>query len=93
MAGTLKEQLNSITPALQEMQMRKEVRVKQFMEVQTEIHRIASEIAGRLGNEVVTVNEEDLSLKKLEEFQSELQRLKREKVHMPSSLDDKHVLS
>ncbi|VAI86464.1 unnamed protein product [Triticum turgidum subsp. durum] len=79
MNGTLKEQLNSITPALQEMQMKKEARLKQFTEVQTEVQRIASEIAGRSENEVVTVNEDDLSLKKLEEHQSELQRLKREK--------------
>lgn len=55
--------------------------MKQFMEVRTEIHRIASEIAGRLGNEAVAVDEEDLSLKRLQEFQSELQRLKREKVY------------
>jgi Ase1/PRC1/MAP65 family protein len=81
MTGTLKEQLNAITPALQEMQMRKEARVKQFMEIQTEIQRIASEIAGRTGNEAITVNEEDLSLKKLEEYQNQLQRLKREKVY------------
>jgi protein regulator of cytokinesis 1 len=81
MSGSLKEQLNSITPALQEMQMRKETRLKQFIEVQTEVQRIASEIAGRSENEDVTVNEEDLSLKKLEDHQNELQRLKREKVH------------
>jgi protein regulator of cytokinesis 1 len=81
MSGSLKEQLNSITPALQEMQMRKETRLKQFIEVQTEVQRIASEIAGHSENEDVTVNEEDLSLKKLEDHQNELQRLKREKVH------------
>jgi protein regulator of cytokinesis 1 len=81
MNGSLKEQLNSITPALQEMQMRKEARLKQFIEVQTEVQRIASEIAARSENEDVTVNEEDLSLKKLEDHQNELQRLKREKVH------------
>ncbi|CAO2202671.1 unnamed protein product [Urochloa humidicola] len=92
MAGTLKEQLNSITPALQEMQMRKEARLKQFMDVQTEIQRIASEIAGRLGNQAVTVNEEDLSLKKLEEFQSELQRLKREKSDRLCKVEEYKVL-
>ncbi|RLN04357.1 hypothetical protein C2845_PM13G23590 [Panicum miliaceum] len=92
MAGTLKEKLNSITPALQEMQMRKEARVKQFMEVQTEIQRIASEIAGRLGAEAVTVNEEDLSLKKLEEFQSELQRMKREKSDRLCKVEEYKVL-
>uniref|UniRef100_A0A0A9CGK6 Uncharacterized protein n=1 Tax=Arundo donax TaxID=35708 RepID=A0A0A9CGK6_ARUDO len=92
MTGTLKEQLNSITPALQEMQMRKEARVKQFKEVQTEIQRIASEIAGRLENEAVTVNEEDLSLKKLEEYQSELQRLKREKSDRLCKVEEYKVL-
>lgn len=81
--GTLKEQLNSITPALQEMQLRKEARLKRFKEVQEEIHKIASEIAGKLDNqtEIVVVNEGNLSMKKLDEFQNELQRLKKEKVY------------
>lgn len=92
MTGALKEQLNSITPALQEMQMRKEARLKQFMEVQTEVQRIASEIAGRSDNEAVTVNEEDLSLKKLEEHQSELQRLKREKGDRLCKVEEYKVL-
>ncbi|CAM0911868.1 unnamed protein product [Alopecurus aequalis] len=92
MNGSLKEQLNSITPALQEMQMRKEARLKQFIEVQTEVQRIASEIAGRSENEVVTVNEEDLSLKKLEERQSELQRLKREKGDRLCKVEEYKVL-
>lgn len=80
LTGTLKEQLDSITPALQEMQMRKEERVRQFREVQTEIQKIASEIAGRSVCETVAVNEGDLSLKKLEDYHNELQRLKKEKV-------------
>uniref|UniRef100_A0ACD5ZWT6 Uncharacterized protein n=1 Tax=Avena sativa TaxID=4498 RepID=A0ACD5ZWT6_AVESA len=92
MNGNLKEQLNSITPALQEMQMRKEARLKQFTEVQTEVQRIASEIAGRSENEVVTVNEDDLSLKKLEEHQSELQRLKREKGDRLCKVEEYKVL-
>ncbi|KAG8048054.1 hypothetical protein GUJ93_ZPchr0008g13067 [Zizania palustris] len=92
MTGTLREQLNSITPALQEMQMRKEARLKQFMEVQTEIQRIASEIAGCPENEVITVNQEDLSLKKLDEHQSELQRLKREKSDRLCKVEEYKVL-
>uniref|UniRef100_A0A0E0E0V8 65-kDa microtubule-associated protein 8 n=1 Tax=Oryza meridionalis TaxID=40149 RepID=A0A0E0E0V8_9ORYZ len=92
MTGTLKEQLNSITPALQEMQMRKEARLKQFIEVQTEIQRITSEIAGRPENEAITVNQEDLSLKKLEEHQSELQRLKREKSDRLCKVEEYKVL-
>ncbi|XP_057776952.1 65-kDa microtubule-associated protein 8 [Salvia miltiorrhiza] len=83
MAGTLKEQLNSITPALREMQLRKEERVKQFRVVQGQIHKISAEIAGRTeykdSTSPVCVNENDLSLKKLEEFQNELQRLHSEK--------------
>nr|XP_010926701.1 65-kDa microtubule-associated protein 8 isoform X2 [Elaeis guineensis] len=79
LTGTLKEQLDSITPALREMQLRKEVRMNQFQEVQTQIQRISSEIAGHSEYDSVVVNEGDLSLKKLEEHQHELQRLRKEK--------------
>ncbi|CAA0825672.1 65-kDa microtubule-associated protein 8 [Striga hermonthica] len=82
MAGTLKEQLNSITPALREMQLRKEERVKQFRVVQGQIHKISAEIAGCTeynDTSSCSVNENDLSLKKLEEYQNELQRLHSEK--------------
>lgn len=84
MAGTLKEQLESIAPALREMRIRKEERVKQFRAVQGQIQKISAEIAGQseyndsLSN--VLPNGNDLSLKKLEEFQNELQRLQNEKV-------------
>ncbi|XP_038979275.1 65-kDa microtubule-associated protein 8-like [Phoenix dactylifera] len=79
LTGTLKEQLDSITPALREMQMRKEIRMNQFREVQTQIQRISSEIAGHSEYDSVVVNEGDLSLKKLEEYQHEFQRLHKEK--------------
>ncbi|XP_073000054.1 65-kDa microtubule-associated protein 8 isoform X1 [Typha latifolia] len=79
LTGTLKEQLDSITPALQEMQMRKEERLRQFREVQTEIQKISSEISGESPRKNVAVNEADLSLKKLVEYQNELQRLLKEK--------------
>lgn len=84
MTGTLKEQLDSITPALREMQLRKEERVKQFQAVQNQIRRISAEIAGQSQCDEqpskITVNENDLSQKKLEEYQTELQRLHKEKV-------------
>lgn len=83
MSGTLKEQLNSITPALREMQLRKEERVKQFRAVQAQIQKNSAEIAGRSEytdtSSTVVVNESDLSLKKLEEYQNELHRLHNEK--------------
>lgn len=80
LTGTLKEQLDTITPALQEMQLRIDVRVNQFKEVQDQIQKISSEIEGHSDHDIVIVNEADLSLKKLEEYQNELQRLHREKV-------------
>ncbi|MBA0556495.1 hypothetical protein Golob_026591 [Gossypium lobatum] len=83
MSGTIKQQLDSITPALQEMRLRKEERVNQFRAVQGQIQKISAEIAGQSEYDDsitnVKVNENDLSLKKLEEYQNELQRLHNEK--------------
>ncbi|CAK7336179.1 unnamed protein product [Dovyalis caffra] len=83
MSGTLKEQLDAITPALREMRLRKEERVNQFRSVQGQIQKISAEIAGQsVYDDSITnvmVNENDLSLKKLEEYQIELQRLHNEK--------------
>jgi hypothetical protein len=83
-SGTLKEQLDAITPALREMRLRKEERVNQFRSVQGQIQKISAEIAGQsVYDDPITnvkVNENDLSLKKLEEYQIELQRLHNEKV-------------
>ncbi|CAN1794579.1 65-kDa microtubule-associated protein 8 [Linum perenne] len=67
------------------MRLRKEDRLSQFRAVQGQIQRISAEIAGQSVYDVdsitnVTVNENDLSMKKLEEYQSELQRLHKEKV-------------
>ena len=80
----MKEQLDSITPALREMQLRKQERVKQLQTVQSHIQKISSEIAGKSecddSSSRIVVNENDLSLKKLEEYQIELQRLHNEKV-------------
>ncbi|KAJ6703135.1 PROTEIN REGULATOR OF CYTOKINESIS 1 PRC1-RELATED [Salix viminalis] len=83
MSGTLKEQLDAITPALREMRLRKEQRMNQFRSVQGQIQKICAEIAGQsVYDDSITnviVNENDLSLKKLDEYQIELQRLCNEK--------------
>lgn len=83
MSGTIKQQLDSITPALREMRLRKEERVNQFQAVQGQIQKISAEIAGQSEYDdsitSVKVNENDLSLKKLEEYQNDLQRLHNEK--------------
>nr|GMC56220.1 65-kDa microtubule-associated protein 8 [Ipomoea batatas]GMD16550.1 65-kDa microtubule-associated protein 8 [Ipomoea batatas]GMD86098.1 65-kDa microtubule-associated protein 8 [Ipomoea batatas]GME09707.1 65-kDa microtubule-associated protein 8 [Ipomoea batatas] len=91
MSGTLKEQLDSITPALREMRLRKDERVRQFRTVQGQIHKISAEIAGQPefndSSSNVKVNENDLSLKKLEEYQNELQRLQNEKIERLQKVD------
>ncbi|KAL8161712.1 hypothetical protein V2J09_013201 [Rumex salicifolius] len=82
-AGTLKQQLESITPALREMRLRKQERMNQFRAVQGQTLKISAEIEGRSEHDdsasTLMVNENDLSLKKLEECQAELKRLQNEK--------------
>ncbi|XAR67414.1 hypothetical protein NMG60_11002166 [Bertholletia excelsa] len=79
-SGTIKEQLAAIAPALEKLWKQKEERVKEFFDVQAQIQKICGEITGtseQVGNPVV--DESDLSLKKLDEFQSQLQELQKEK--------------
>ncbi|XP_021899614.1 65-kDa microtubule-associated protein 8 isoform X2 [Carica papaya] len=80
---TLKEQLDSMSPALQEMRLRKEERVNEFRAVQGQIQKISAQVAGQSeyddSSTKIIVNENDLSLKKLEEYKTELQRLHNEK--------------
>ncbi|XP_050131733.1 65-kDa microtubule-associated protein 8-like isoform X1 [Malus sylvestris] len=101
LAGTLKEQLDSLTPALREMRLRKKDRVNKFRAVQGQIQKISAEIAGQseygdLSSNIV-VNENDLSLKKLEEYQTELQTLHNEKnerlMRVEKYIDAVHNLS
>lgn len=81
----LREQLDSIAPALREMRLRKDERVKQVRSVKAEIQKISAEIAGRSTYEDtsanITIDDNDLSIKKLEEYQNEVHRLHDEKVH------------
>lgn len=80
--GTIKEQLEAITPLLEKLWIQKDERVNEFSEVQSLIQKIRGEIAGNLIKETVTpkVDETDLSLKKLDEFHLQLQELQKEKV-------------
>ncbi|KAK2987048.1 hypothetical protein RJ640_004774, partial [Escallonia rubra] len=79
-SGTIKEQLAAIAPALERLWKQKEERIEEFSDVQSQIQKICGEIAGsgeKLGSPVV--DESDLSLKKLDEFHSQLQELQKEK--------------
>ncbi|KAL7186625.1 hypothetical protein ACSBR2_028370 [Camellia fascicularis] len=78
--GTISEQLTAIAPVLEQLWKQKEERIKEFFDVQSQIQKICGEIAGtyeQVGSHVV--DEADLSLKKLDEFQSRLQELQKEK--------------
>ncbi|BAF19970.1 65-kDa microtubule-associated protein 1 [Oryza sativa Japonica Group] len=81
--GTIKEQLEAISPFLEKLCREKDKRVREFAGVQLQIQTIRGEIAGSLqvGDHMETprVNEDDLSTKKLNEFLSELQALQKEK--------------
>ncbi|XP_021825702.1 65-kDa microtubule-associated protein 1 [Prunus avium] len=79
-SGTIKEQLAAIAPVLEQLWKQKEDRVKEFSDVQSQIQKICGEIAGNLNlSESPAVDESDLSLKKLDEYQSQLHDLQKEK--------------
>ncbi|KAJ8754884.1 hypothetical protein K2173_015396 [Erythroxylum novogranatense] len=79
-SGTIKEQLAAIAPALEQLLIQKEERLKEFSDVQSQIKKICGEIAGNFKtNETPVIDEADLSLKKLDEYQVQLQELQKEK--------------
>lgn len=82
-SGTIKEQLAAIAPTLQQLCKQKEDRLKEFTDVQLQTQKIHEEIAGNLANSeklgMPVVDQNDLSLKKLDEFHVQLQDLQREK--------------
>ncbi|KAM1116768.1 hypothetical protein TB2_007130 [Malus domestica] len=79
-SGTIKEQLGAIAPLLEQLWEQKEERVKEFTDVQSQIQKICGEIAGNSNlSDSPAVDESDLSLKKLDEFQSQLHDLQKEK--------------
>ncbi|CAL9151664.1 unnamed protein product [Musa hybrid cultivar] len=82
-SGTIKEQLVAIAPVVEQLCKQKEERIKEFDNTLLQIQKIHGEISGtlKLGEQIETpvVDEEDLSLKKLDEYKLQLQELQREK--------------
>uniref|UniRef100_A0A7N0VM93 Uncharacterized protein n=1 Tax=Kalanchoe fedtschenkoi TaxID=63787 RepID=A0A7N0VM93_KALFE len=80
-SGTIKEQLASIAPALEQLWKQKDERVKEFSDVQSQIQKVTVEITGTLNSkgQSPAVDEENLSLKKLDEYKAQLQELQKEK--------------
>ena len=82
--GTIKQQLAAIAPTLEQLTKQKNERKREFVNVQSQIDQICGEITGTIevGEQVTTpqVNEDDLTLERLEDFRSQLQELEKEKV-------------
>ncbi|XP_047334941.1 65-kDa microtubule-associated protein 1-like [Impatiens glandulifera] len=79
-SGTIKEQLSSIAPTLEKLWKQKDERITEFFKVQSQIQKIRGEITGTNGHlGDPSVDESDLSIKKLDDFQSQLQELQKEK--------------
>lgn len=75
---SLKAELRTILPELEEMKKRKLERRNQFLEVLEKIQKIQMEIYATSLKTVL--DETDLSLRKLEELNVQLQELEKEKV-------------
>lgn len=82
--GSLKEELDTILPQLEEMRKSKIERRNQFLDVIGQIQKVSTEIYGSAGNgsSTAVLDENDLSLRRLDELQNQLQFLQKEKVHL-----------
>lgn len=82
-ASSLKGQLMIVTPLVEDLKTKKEERLKQFAEIKCQIEKINGEILGynQITNPVSSLNleEQDLSIRKLGEYQSHLRSLQKEK--------------
>ncbi|XP_042482330.1 65-kDa microtubule-associated protein 6-like isoform X2 [Macadamia integrifolia] len=79
-SATLKEQLASVLPLVEDLKMKKEERIKQFSDLKAQIEKMSGEISGYTQpNGAATMEEQDLSLRKLTEYQTCLHNLQKEK--------------
>lgn len=80
---TLKDQLMLLAPVVEDLKLRKEERMKQFLNMRAQIDKITLEITGysHLANSglALDMEEQDLSLRKFIEYQTCLQALQKEK--------------
>ncbi|KAJ0240476.1 65-kDa microtubule-associated protein 6 [Hirschfeldia incana] len=82
---SLKEKLAAVTPLVEDLRIQKEERVKQFSDIKAQIEKISGEISGyseHLNKGMIsslTLEEQDLTLRKLNEYQTHLRTLQKEK--------------
>lgn len=83
---SLKEKLAAVTPLVEDLRIQKEERMKQFSDLKAQIEKISGEISGyseHLNKGMIsslTLEEQDLTLRKLNEYQTHLRTLQKEKV-------------
>lgn len=84
-SGSLKKELDTIIPPLEDMKKRKIERRDQFFAVLDQLQRISNEISRSFEDNQykMVVEETDLSLKRLEELRRQLLELQDEKVLFP----------
>lgn len=83
--ASLKQQLASVTPLLEELRVKKAERAKQFREIVSEIAKITREISdfnhlNSTSPRTDHLEDNDLSLRRLNELQTQLRTLQKEKV-------------
>uniref|UniRef100_A0A1J3ING9 65-kDa microtubule-associated protein 6 n=1 Tax=Noccaea caerulescens TaxID=107243 RepID=A0A1J3ING9_NOCCA len=78
---SLKEKLAAVTPLVEDLRLQKEERVKQFSDIKAQIDKISGEISGYSDslNKSLTLQEQDLTLRKLNEYQTHLRTLQKDK--------------
>ncbi|PKA53934.1 65-kDa microtubule-associated protein 6 [Apostasia shenzhenica] len=82
---SLKEQLASITPILEDLRAEKEERIKLFSDIKSQILKITAEMTENYQTNTVSYDEFDISMKKLNEYQTELRSLQKEKMKILQS--------
>ncbi|KAI5057547.1 hypothetical protein GOP47_0027562 [Adiantum capillus-veneris] len=77
--NSLKEQLAQLKPILEDMTKKRDDRARLFEDIRTQIQRIQHEITPSLQTTDASAYEQDLTQRKLEELQAQLQMLQKEK--------------
>lgn len=82
---SLKQKLAAVTPLVEDLRLQKVERMKQFEDIKAQIEKISAEISGysnQLNKAMIgslTLEEQDLSLRNLNEYQTHLRTLQKEK--------------
>lgn len=81
-SGSLKQELETIMPQLEDMKKKRNERKSQFSEILKQINSISMELAGSTEShlEGISIDESDLSMKKLDDLRAQLHMLQKEKV-------------